>query len=146
MRDPQLHKTIRLLTHRLRAVGLWRFVEAEEGSSLGCLHARVHDPQALRRALSARPDFTAPKQGPGWESRHRRHTCALHIKHFRGWPADRLQFHLDLAGLPHRRWWWLCPPLPAALLLRHGLHYRSYRDVDRLWRVMERRGEAPLTQ
>ncbi len=142
---PSLRATILLVSYRLRATGLWRFVGREDGSTQGCLHFRATDVDALREALAREARFTTPGHGARWQSRERRFTATVHLKHFRGWPLDRIQAHLDLAGLPQRWWWWLVPPAPAALWLRHALHYSSYRDTRGLCRALERRGGDPMS-
>lgn len=144
--NPALRATVLLVSHRLRAARLWRFVGREDGSTTGCLHFRAARVEALRSSLAGDARFTARGDPAQWHARERRLTAALHLKHFRGWPPDRVQAHLDLAGLPQRWWWWLAPPVPAAMWIRHAVHYSSYLDVDRLWRAVTRGGDDPLTR
>lgn len=143
--DPVLQLTVVNLHVKLRALGLWRFVARESASGPGCLHFETDDLDGLKAALRAEPWMSNPADTRDgyWQSRELRASCALHLKHFDGWPTDRIQAHIDHSGLWLRWWWWLLPAVPLMQLVRHALGYHSYRDVAGVRRLLERQGLWP---
>lgn len=116
---------------KLRAYSLWRFVEAEVEVSSGCLDFVCNDVDGLKAALSGSATFSTPgSRAEVWTSRELVRRCALHFKHFEGWPNAHVQVHIDGHGSRLRWWWWLLPPMILWQLLRHLQHYESYRDVE----------------
>ncbi len=121
---PGIRLTVLNLHRKLVSLDLWRFVGAESSTNLGNLEFLVTDPAALRQTLRQRSDFTRPREGPGWHSRERVRAAALHFKHFVGWPADKIQAHID----------------PAGFGWRHLLDYQGYRDVERIEALLDESG------
>lgn len=139
-----LRQTIKNVYAKMAALGLFRYVGQESESAIGCLQFRCPDLDGFRGALVQR-GFSRPQpQGGFWDCRERRARCSLHIKHFAGWPEDRVQAHIDVFGVwPKQARWWLFPPLPAGLPLLHLLTPRSYLDQDRIARILIRQGLDP---
>ncbi|MDH3592464.1 MAG: hypothetical protein OER88_11325, partial [Planctomycetota bacterium] len=89
-RDPALRTTIHNCAAKLREHDLWRFVRAEADSDVGTMHFLATDVDALKRSLG--PRFTRPAASDEeWESSERCFSASLHLKHFRGWPRDKVQ-------------------------------------------------------
>ena len=133
---PDVALTIRVCATKLLEHGLWDFVAREEDSAVGTMHVTVTDPAALRAALRVRGfAFGGGDDGP-WDASERTFGPSLHAKHFDGWPADKVQFHVDRAGLWLARAWWWFPPVPLVQMARHAWHYESYRDVRTLARLV----------
>lgn len=131
--DPLLGLTVRVVHARMAPLGLWRFVAREDGSGVGTFHFRCDHVAALRAELAGRADFRAPPGKDGrWEASERAFGLSLHLKHFAGWPEDKIQAHVDRYGawLPGN-WRWLLP-VQLYQWLRHWAAYDSYRDVERL--------------
>jgi hypothetical protein len=117
---------------KLKTHGLLAFVGREEASPLGTYHFHCTDPDAFRARLKVL-DFTPPGRPEGrWESRERVPVASLHIKHFDGWPADKLQAHIDPHGIGGLIRW-----------LRHVCDYNGYRDVRRIRRLLIAAGLDP---
>ena len=93
-------------------------------------------------------DFTHPSaSSEGWDSRERRADGALHFKHFKGWPADKLQAHIDPHGARlHSDLWFLIPVIPLTQLLIHAADPTGYTEVFRIRALLLKQGwdSAPL--
>lgn len=94
---PTLQLTVLNLHAKLTALDLWQFVARESDSSCGCLHFETDDLDALRQRLRRDRRFTRPANNPRgyWQARELRASGALHLKHFAGWPPNRIQAHID---------------------------------------------------
>lgn len=118
---------------KLKAVGLWHFVEHDAGSDSASLTFTASDDFRLKAALTARKDFGSPeRKSDSWSSREYRSDAALHLKHFPGDPIDQVQAHIDGKGLLP-----IEPVLARALplvirfipqALSHLYYYYSYQD------------------
>lgn len=125
-----LRLTLLNLYVKLSGLGLWKFVQTQDGHGPGILHFKT-DVTALKQELRDRPDFTSPEESPDqWSSRELRASNALHLKHFKGSPPDQVQAQIDQKGLLFRsKWWWLLPVVPLGQMLAPGLAYYSYQEV-----------------
>jgi hypothetical protein len=133
-------RTVRNLHAKLASLGLWRFVGREDDTERGNLHFRCSDVAGLR-AAARRLRFASRNRADGyWEEREKRAFGSLHLKHFPGWPDDKVQAHVDRFGFWLRWWWWLAFPVPVAWMLLHLAVPESYRRVDRIRRILVRQG------
>ncbi len=140
---PELALTIRLCATRLAQHDLWRFVKHEAGSEIGKMHAIVTDVAALKTALRALPfAFGGGGADGAWDAAERTFGLSVHIKHFAGWPDDKVQVHIDRVALWLPPVWWWCPPVPLAQMVRHWWHYNSYLDVAALVAIHNENGPA----
>lgn len=147
--DPTLRLTVLNLYVKLKGLSLWQFVGTESESQRGCLHFLCKDVEALKAALRERDEFTDPQDSQtSWDSRERRAEGALHFKHFEGWPAAKVQAHIDPRGLfLHSPLWWVIPLVPLAQMLAHVADPTGYREVYRICNLLLEQGwdPAPLT-
>ena len=140
---PRLRRTVLNTFAKLSALGLWQFVGRNSGTTDGSLNFCCPDLEGLQAAL-ARLGFTRPKGKRGfWESRERRAFCPVHVKHFVGWPVNRVQVHIDVFSATLKARWWAVPPLPAGLVVLHGLTQRSYLEQDLIARILLWQGFDP---
>jgi hypothetical protein len=74
-----------------------------------------------------------------WDSAEKRATGALHLKHFKGWPVNKVQAHIDQAGnwLGDKLLWWAGQPVTG---LRHLAAYDSYSDVFGIRNILLQQG------
>ena len=111
---------------KLAALGLDRFVGPAEASHVGNYHFRCTNLEGLVEQLT-HMDWTVPAGRDGyWQVREPVARLSLHIKHFDGWPADRLQAHIDpwgMHGLYAR--------------LRHALNSKGYQKVEQIARMLD---------
>jgi hypothetical protein len=124
--------TVRVLHRKLASLDLWRFVAQEWRTEVGVLQFTCADVAELRARVGALGFRCAGPSSGRWEASERRFRFALHLKHFDGWPEDKVQAHVDPFGAWLPRAWWLFPPVPLVQLLLHRLTYDGYRDVGRL--------------
>jgi hypothetical protein len=123
---PRTHLGVVNVYRRMRGLGLWQFVGREDDSTLGNVHFRCTSVPALLAATRAL-GFTAPRSQSGfWQVRQRVAHLALHLKHFDGWPDDKLQAHIDPIGVGGPLVW-----------IRHVLDWGGYRDVERIARMID---------
>jgi len=115
---------VRVKLERLR---LDPFVGNEEPAEAGNLHFRCPDVLGLRARLDDLGFLLRVRGGGAWDAREPVKRLSLHIKHFAGWPADRIQAHVDP--------WGVGGPLVALL---HLLNYNGYRDTERISRLLLR--------
>jgi hypothetical protein len=129
--SPDRRRVLLLLRRALIDVDLWSQVEREWDSGDGTLQVRVRDVAALRAALDADPRFGPVRtRGDAWSCRGRGYRGALHVKHFKGWDAPHVQFHLDPWGLlPRSVLGWLVWPVMGPL---HVIDFAGYLDVRRV--------------
>ena len=133
---PEVELTVLLARSRLSEHGLWRFVVADAETTVGRFQFACEDVAGLKAAL-IRAGFTRPADGDGrWESREVRVRAALHLKHFDGWPPDRIQAHIDPWGLAVPAAFWLTVLGPPVVALLHALSPDGYRNVDRIRRIL----------
>jgi hypothetical protein len=139
--DDRLRLTVLNLYVKMRSLDLWPFVGRCKAASPGCLEFSARDVEALKRTLVTRWDFQPPRPSAGgaWSAMERRPRGALHLKHFAGWPAGRVQAHIDAAGLwlRHPLFWWAGLPVTGLL---HLAAYSSYKDVSRLRALLLQQG------
>jgi len=122
---PRVRLGVANVYRKMSALGLWEFVRREHDSDLGNLHFRCVSVPGLIARL-AELGFTRARPGSGfWQSRERVTRLSLHIKHFEGWPDDKLQAHIDPSGIGGP-WAWL----------RHAVDAKGYRDVERIARML----------
>ena len=92
--------TVLTLYVKLQGLGLWGFVGKNISTNVGNLEFECTDIQGLKAALRQRDEFTNPERSDvDWSSREERATAALHFKHFKTWPSNKVQVHIDQAGL-----------------------------------------------
>jgi hypothetical protein len=120
---------------KLKALGLWHFVERDAGSDSESLTFTCTDIHEFKRALRARGDFTSPEAtSDSWESREYRTVGQIHFKHFEGWPENRVQSHIDGRGLlPSKPLFYGLAAGTAGLglalqALAHRIERDSYKD------------------
>ncbi len=132
-RPPEVRISVLNVYVKLKALGLFSFVERDNGSDRASLTFRCTDVQELKRALRARSDFTNPGDGLAWESREYKTAAALHLKQFG--EMDKIQAHIDGRGaLPSKP---LLAGLAAGTLgvglalqaLAHGVTYHAYANA-----------------
>jgi hypothetical protein len=133
--EERIRLTVLILYVKLHGARLWPFVGRRHATSPGSFEFAAADASGLRHELRSRRDFRVRGTTAVWDALEKRATGALHLKHFRGWPAERVQAHVDAAGLwlRHPTLWWAGLPITG---LRHLAAYRSYRDVHRLRRIL----------
>jgi hypothetical protein len=134
--------TVLTLYVKLSGLGLWSLVGREVDSSVGALQFACSDVQALKRALREHKDFTRPEDSAlEWSCRERRAIGSLHFKHFKGWPDDKVQAHIDPQGLLlSSDLFWLLPVLPLGQMLLHALNYWEYKNVGRVRALLIEQG------
>ena len=124
---------------KMRALGLWALVvRAVEPDHAGNFHFLCASIEAFQHELSE-SGFTGPEyEGDFWQARQPIERLSMHIKHFPGWPREKLQAHIDPVGYVDETWWqkmWTGT--------RHMIGYRGYRDVEKIRVLMEDDGYAP---
>jgi hypothetical protein len=123
---------------------LWSFVDERTTTPLGCLEFLVYGGvEALKQELEDRGEFTRVVGTPAsWECREKRSTCALHFKHFKNFPIDKVQAHIDRVGLGFGGRW--SPPVigVAALAAPHIEDYRrnGWQDVYGIRELLKQQG------
>ena len=109
--------------HKLTALGLDQFVGPAEASHIGNYHFRCTNLEGLMERLG-HLGWKVPTNRDGyWQVREPVARLSLHIKHFDGWPADRLQAHIDPWGV-----------VGIYARMRHALDSRGYIKVERIAR------------
>ncbi len=123
--DNSIRLTVLNLYVKLRGLNLWNHVGREIDKKAGALQFSASDVHALKNVLNNRDDFTSPEDSPDkWSSREKRASGSLHFKHFRGWPEEKVQAHIDQAGLLLRSpAWWLTLVVPLVQMGRHLVEY-----------------------
>jgi len=125
--------TILNLYVKLRGMHFWEHIRGimidETNQFPGRLNFFVRDVRALKQDLRSRWNFRDPEASDTekWDSAEKRVTGALHFKHFAGWPQDKVEAHIDQAGvwLGSKLFFWAGLPVT---LIRHGLTLDSYQD------------------
>ncbi|MEM8882901.1 MAG: hypothetical protein AAGD14_02390 [Planctomycetota bacterium] len=92
---------------------------------MGNFHFRCLDVAAFRARLAALGFRARDRPDGAWDAREPVARFSLHVKHFAGWPDDRLQAHIDP--------WGVGGPWTA---LMHLLDYHGYRDEERIARAL----------
>ncbi|HEY5912875.1 MAG TPA: DUF4157 domain-containing protein [Verrucomicrobiae bacterium] len=134
--------TVLNLYVKLRGIqghNLWDYVGTEVDSQTGVLQfksSKVHD---LKTLLKSRADFTSPEDSPDeWSSREMRASGSLHFKHFKNWPEEKVQAHIDQAGLLLKnKAWWLVPVVPLGQMARHAIEYLGYDDFTDVYGIRD---------
>ena len=109
---------------KLARLGIEEFVGEEEPADVGSFHFRCPDVDAFRLRLR-NLEFRMRDRGEAWDAREPVKRWSLHFKHFEGWPADRIQAHIDPWGVGG-----------PVVLLMHLLDYHGYKDVERIRRMI----------
>ena len=113
---------------KLSALGLDGFVGEPLDSEVGNFHFVCLDVDGLLGRLADLGwKFEGEREGR-WHLREPVARLSLHIKHFDGWPASRLQAHIDPFGVVGPVTWIL-----------HALTARGYKRVERIARNIEDR-------
>ena len=124
-----IRMTVLNLFVKLRGMHLWQFVTLRSTTSISCLEVTASKIKTLKQELTNRWNFRTPEDSmKEWDSPEKRATGSLHFKHFNGWPNNKVQAHIDQAGLwlGHRELWWAGIPVTGP---RHLANYDSYQDV-----------------
>ena len=135
-----LRLTVLNLYVKLRGMNLWRHVRQHASISVGCLEFLTTDVRFLKKELTNLWNFRSPEDSmKEWDSAEKRATGALHFKHFKGWPVNKTQAHIDQAGnwLGNRVFWWAGQPITG---LRHLASYDSYNDVFGIRNILLQQG------
>ena len=111
--------------HKLDSYDLLRFVAAEEPADPGNFHFVCTDVDALRAALVVHGFRLRDRAAGAWDARERTARASLHLKHFAGWPDERIQAHIDPYGIGG-----------VWTTLMHLYDYNGYRDVERISRML----------
>ena len=110
---------------KLDGFDLLRFVASPEPAGPGNFHFACNDTAAFRAALVVHGFRLRDRAGGAWDARERVARASLHIKHFVGWPEERMQAHIDPYGIGG-----------AWILIMHLLDYNGYRDAERILRLL----------
>ena len=125
-------------------ISLWSFVDERTTTPIGCVEFLVDGGvQALKRELASRGEFTQIVGTPeSWECREKRATAALHFKHFKNWPVDKVQAHIDKIGLGFGGRW--SPPVigPLVMGVPHVVDYchNGWEDVYAIRELLKQQG------
>jgi hypothetical protein len=106
---------------KLTASGLDGFVGERLDSDVGNFHFVCTDVDALIAHVREMGWELEGDRAARWHLREPVARLSLHIKHFDGWPPDRLQAHIDPYGVVGPLTWIL-----------HALTPRGYRNVERI--------------
>jgi hypothetical protein len=148
----EMRVTVLNLFAKLQGLGLWDFVKKNISSDVGKLEFECTDVDALKKILRGRSDFTNPERSDvEWSSREERAVGKLHFKHFKDWPKNKVQAHIDQAGLL------LHHPIITGILsfgiataieaARHGIDYveDGYKQPREIREILLRQGWDPAT-
>jgi hypothetical protein len=125
--DARVELGIANTRRKLEALGLDEFVGARLDSKVGNFHFLCTDVDGLLLRLREMGwVFEGDRKGR-WHLREPVARLSLHIKHFRGWPPDQLQAHVDPYGMVG----------PLSRLL-HACTARGYRRVERIAGLLDR--------
>ncbi len=125
---------------KLRGLNLWSYVARESSSGIGIMEFNTGSIKGLKSELHKRRDFTDPESSlHEWSSREKRSEGSLHFKHFKGWPANKVQAHIDKAGL-HGGTVPIIGPLIQAI--RHFIDWLEdgYKDVFGIRNILLKQG------
>jgi len=142
---PETRLTILTLYVKLRGMQLWEHIRGvmidETNQYPGRLNFIANDVNALKQDLRSRWNFRDPEPSnvQKWDSAEKRATGALHFKHFESWPPDKVEAHIDQAGvwLGSKAFWWVGVPVTG---LRHLIAYDSYQDPFGIRDILLRQG------
>jgi len=143
---------------KLRGLNLWQYVSEESHRGIGSLNFIAKKSNELQKTLQKRDDFTDPESGSTsklrWSSREKRSTGSLHFKQYSDWDKEKVEGHIDKAGLHG----WIIPIIgPIIQLIKHWVDWArdGYQDVYGIrnillgqgwWRqplIVERQTAAP---
>jgi hypothetical protein len=139
-RPDAIRLTVLNLYVKLRGMDLWKFVLMRgESTPVGCLEFLTTNVALLKQELTTRWQFRNPEDSTDeWHSPEKRLHGAVHFKHFKGWPVNKVQAHIDRFGrwLGQPQLFWAGQPVGVPILLHladylcHGWeHVLDVREI-----------------